>query len=198
MTDEILIDKFLKGHTEAFNTLVWRWEKPLYNFILRYLGDSEQAKDVLQNTFIRAYKSLPRLKDHSRFSTWLYQIAHNQCHDCWKARRHDNLNMADLENDEDENQSERKTIVDPDSGPDKSALNSEIAEYLRRALLMIPEEQRVVIIMKEYHGLKFTEIEAILQIPLNTIKSRLYYGLSAMQKIFRQWGLDREDLRYEM
>jgi RNA polymerase sigma-70 factor (ECF subfamily) len=106
--------------------------------------------------------------------------------------------MADLENDEDENQSERKTIVDPDSGPDKSALNSEIAEYLRRALLMIPEEQRVVIIMKEYHGLKFIEIEAILQIPLNTIKSRLYYGLSAMQKIFRQWGLDREDLRYEM
>jgi len=52
--------------------------------------------------------------------------------------------------------------------------------------------------MKEYHGLKFTEIEAILQIPLNTIKSRLYYGLSAMQKVFKQWGLDREDLRYEM
>jgi len=140
MTDEILIDKFLKGHIEAFNTLVWRWETPLYNFILRYLGDGDQAKDVLQNTFIRAYKSLHRLKDHSRFSTWIYQIALNQCHDCWKSQKRANLNISDLEDDDEENRHERITMADPACGPDKSAFNGDIAEYLRRALLLIPEE----------------------------------------------------------
>lgn len=198
MTDEILIKKFLQGQTEAFNTLVWRWEKPLYNFILRYIGDCEQTKDVLQNTFIRAYKSLNRLKDHTRFSAWIYQIALNQCHDCWKARKSGHLNLSDLEDDEQDNKREHYSMVDPAHGPEKIRNNAELAEYLRQALLMIPEEQRVVIIMKEYHGLKFTEIEAILQIPINTIKSRLYYGLSALQKVFKQWGLDREDLRYEV
>jgi len=198
MTDELLIEKFLSGQTDAFNTLVWRWEKPLYNFILRYLGDSDQAKDVLQNTFIRAYKSLPKLKDHSRFSTWIYQIALNQCHDCWKSRKSGFLNLSDLENNERENKREHLSMVDPAHGPEKIKNNAELADYLRQALQMIPEEQRVVIIMKEYHGLKFTEIEAILQVPLNTVKSRLYYGLTALQKVFVQWGLDREDLRFEM
>jgi len=198
MTDELLIEKFLKGQTDAFNTLVWRWEKPLYNFILRYLGDSDKAKDVLQNTFIRAYKSLPKLKDRSRFATWIYQIALNQCHDCWKASQSGHLNLSELDNDDPDKKYERLTLIDSAHGPEKSAHNNDLAEYLRRALMLIPEEQRVVIIMKEYHGLKFTEIEAILQVPINTVKSRLYYGLSAMQKIFKQWGLDREDLRYEV
>lgn len=198
MTDELLIEKFLSGQTEAFNTLVWRWEKPLYNFILRYLGDSDQAKDVLQNTFIRAYKSLPKLKEYSRFSTWIYQIALNQCHDCWKSRKNGHLNLSDLENDDPDNRHEQIALVDPGHGPEKIRNNEELAEYLRRALMLIPEEQRVVIIMKEYHGLKFTEIEAILQVPLNTVKSRLYYGLTALQKVFAQWGIDREDLRFEV
>lgn len=199
MTDEILIERFLSGDVSAFNTLVWRWEKPIYNFILRYLGESELAKDVMQRTFIRAYKGLSKLKDMKKFSTWLFQIALNQCRDELKKKRYQFVSIDEVNN---KNSSDSKkishTIVDPDDGPENLSHKEDIASILKRALQCVPEEQRVVIIMKEYHGLKFVEIEEILKVPLNTIKSRMYYGLSSLRKVLEQWGLNREDLCYEV
>jgi len=97
MTDAELIQKFLDGNTEAFNTLVWRWEKNVYNFVLRYLGDREEAKDVCQQTFIRAYRKLRHLRTPEKFSTWLYQIALNICRDEIKRRRnHRTLSLERL------------------------------------------------------------------------------------------------------
>lgn len=81
MTDTELIQKFLSGDIDAFNRLVWRWEKPIFNFILKMCCDFEASKDICQKTFIRAYKSLRKLKDHAKFKSWLYQIAVNLCRD---------------------------------------------------------------------------------------------------------------------
>lgn len=199
MTDKVLIERFISGDVSAFNTLVWRWEKPIYNFILRYLCDLELAKDVMQRTFIRAYKGLSKLKEKKRFSTWLFQIALNQCRDELKKRKRQFVSIDEVHNeDSTESKKVSHTVIDPDDGPAEITQKIEIASVLKKALQCIPEEQRVVIIMKEYHGLKFIEISEILSVPLNTIKSRMYYGLNSLRKVLQQWGVDREDLGYEM
>lgn len=199
MNDESLIREFTAGNTAAFNTLVWRWEKPIYNFILRYLGDSEQAKDVMQRCFIRAYKSLGKLQDHRCFSAWLYRIALNLCRDELKKRRSVTYSLSESP-DLDDCDKGAPQIVIADEKQDTARLTHQenLSEVLQKALLAIPEEQRVVVIMKQYHGMKFTEIADVLKIPINTIKSRMYYGLNALHSVLQRWGVNREDLSYEM
>ncbi|MCZ6633441.1 MAG: sigma-70 family RNA polymerase sigma factor [bacterium] len=195
MTDAELITRFLSGQITAFNTLVKRWERPIYNFILRYVGNREETRDLSQQTFIRAYKSLKRLRDPEKFSTWLYQIALNSCRDAARSRSRRPLSLDALQENGVDDLPELATS--PTHHPDAFAHAQNVRDLLNRALQSIPEEQRVVVIMKEYQGLKFTEIADALSVPLNTVKSRMYYGLSALKKIFDQWNLDEEMVRYE-
>ena len=200
MTDAQLITRFHDGKVDAFNTLVWRWEKNLYNFILRYVGDREEAKDLCQKTFIRVYRNLPRLRDPQKFSAWLYQIAVNICRDeLRKRRRRPMCSLESLQESEDGQPNPTLEMAAPSSThPDAVVQDLDLRDLLNRALQAIPEEQRVVIIMKEYKGLKFAEIAEVLQTPLNTVKSRMYYGLSALRKILDQWNIDEEMVRYEV
>lgn len=200
MTDAQLIRRFLDGDVGAFNTLVWRWEKSLYNFVLRYIGNREDSKDVCQKTFIRVYRKLHRLREPNKFSTWLFQIAINICRDELKRqKRHSHISLEQLR----ENRNGVETFAADlrgaaQSHPETQAHNRDLFELLNHALQNIPEEQRVVIIMKEYQGLKFTEIAEILQTSVNTAKSRMYYGLTALRKVFKKWEINEEILRYEM
>ncbi|MFQ5824701.1 MAG: RNA polymerase sigma factor [bacterium] len=200
MTDLELIKKFLDGEVNAFNTLVWRWQKSLYNFILRYVGDREEAKDLCQKTFIRVYQNLRRLRDPKKFSSWIYQIAINICRD--ELKRHGRNNTFSLESLQEKNNGQTNQITEmvtnPTTNPDVAVINLDLRDLLHRALREIPEEQRLVIIMKEYQGLKFTEIADILQTSVNTVKSRMYYGLSALKKVFNKWKINEEMLKYEV
>lgn len=200
MTDGELIKKYCGGELNAFNTLVWRWQRPLFNFALRYLGTPEAANEVVQQTFIKVYRNLPQLKDHARFSTWLYQIAVNLCRDeIKKRRRHQTYSLESIqENPEQSPVRSELTIADDGTNPDSIVSRKELRDILAQALQQLPEEQRVVVIMKEYQGLKFTEIAATLGIPLNTAKSRMYYGLTALRKILTQWQFDQESFQYEL
>jgi RNA polymerase sigma-70 factor (ECF subfamily) len=207
MTDGDLINKFLNGPdtaegTNAFNTLVWRWEKPMYNFILRYLGRRDEARDLTQQVFIKVYRNLPRLKDREKFSSWIYQIAANLCRDLIKqSRRRQAFSLEKLQESGalDEAGHHGLTLL-PEASlhPDKVVSRNELREILEKALQEIPEEQRLVIIMKEYQGLKFTEIAAALEVSVNTVKSRMYYGLSALKKILAQWHIDEEVMLYDV
>jgi RNA polymerase sigma-70 factor (ECF subfamily) len=207
MTDGDLITKFLSGPdtpegVSAFNTLVWRWEKPMYNFILRYLGKREEARDLTQQIFIKVYRNLPRLKDRERFSPWIYQIAANLCRDLIKQRRR--RQSFSLENLQEsgalDEAAHPELTLHPEASlhPDKVVSRNELKGILEKALREIPEEQRVVVIMKEYQGLKFTEIAEALGVSVNTIKSRMYYGLSALKKILAQWRIDEEAMLYDV
>lgn len=199
MNDELLIQDFIAGNVAAFNNLVWRYEKPIYNLVYRYLGDADQAKDTMQQCFIRAFKSIRKLKDQNKFSTWLFQIATNLCKDELKRQKYLTYSIADSpQNDDDNDRGDRVILADHTHNPGQDVQKEDLTRLLHRALMSIPEEQRIVIIMKQYHDLKFVEIAEILKTPINTIKSRMYSGLEALQKILKQWGLDREDLGYEM
>lgn len=200
ITDIELIQAYLAGDVGAFNRLVWRWEKPIYHFIFRMIGDLESAKELSQQTFIRVFKNLKRLKEPQKFRTWIYQIAANLCRD--EIRKRQRANAFSLEKIKEDNEKgavlPQNLVSQPRQAPDVQWGQTEAREIIEQALNQIPEEQRIVIIMKEYQGLKFTEIAEILNQSVNTIKSRMYYGLNALRKIFEQWEIQKEAFEYDM
>lgn len=193
MTDQSLIERFLAGDIEAFNHLVWKWEQPIYNFILRNTGDSELTKDLCQVTFMQVFKKIGRLKDKDKFSSWIYRIAVNQCYDEFKKRKRlvrktqDDIAMS--------NAPEHEGGI---NDPEHICHQNQVKTILQAAMLTLPEEQRIVIVMKQYQGLKFTEIADTLQEPVNTVKSRMYYGLRALKKYLVEQQLDKEVLLNEV
>lgn len=174
--DDELVTRTLDGDVGAFNDLVTRWEGPLYKFVYRYLGDAEEARDICQEAFIRAYSNLDGFRGNAKFSSWLYQIALNLCRS--QFRRQKSRPMVSLE----EKEQERHLRLVPDGNklPEESAISNERARAVRSALEKLPEAQRTVIILKQYHGLKFREIAEILDAPESTVKSRLYHGLDSL------------------
>jgi len=200
MTDAQLIRRAQNGDVDAFNTIVWRWQKRVYNFSLRYIGDPEEAKDICQKTFLKAYQKVAGLQDRSKFSTWLYQIALNHCRDELKKRRRRTMVSLDsLQENDNGTHGERVTLARGDAEQAaKHACNHNLREIIKRALQEIPPQQREVIIMKQYEELKFHEIAEILDTSVNTAKSRMYYGLSALRNVFKQWNITEELLNYEV
>jgi len=199
MTDTALIERYLQGDTQAFNTLVWRWEKPIYNFVLRNIGNEDTAKDICQTTFIRAFKQLKKLREPEKFSPWLYRIAHNLCRDEYKRRKNRPVYyLEDVLQDGETSNPVRQMAEKNGKTPEDLAHHQQVGDILKRALLQLPEEQRVVIVMKQYQELKFTEIADVLKQPINTIKSRLYYGLRTLRKILEGSNLNKEVMLHEM
>ncbi len=190
MDDTQLIEQFRSGNTEAFNHLVTRWQKPIHRFAFRYFADREEAADITQKTFIKAYQNLDSLKDSDKFSSWIYRIASNLCIDETRQngkRKKINSLESWIEG------SEVAAVNTPETKLEKN----ELGKLMQKALLAIPDDQRTVIILKEYEGLKFREIAHILQESENTVKSRMYYGLNALRKIFKKWNIEKEALYHE-
>jgi len=200
ITDIDLIENYLAGDLGAFNRLVWRWEKPIYHFIFRMIGEPEAAREISQQTFIRVFKNIKKLKEPEKFRTWIYQIAANLCRDeIRKRQRSNSLSLEKFNEDTDNGATLPENLISqPRHAPDIQWGQTEAREIIEQALRKIPEEQRIVIIMKEYQGLKFSEIAEILNQSVNTIKSRMYYGLNALRKIFEQWEIQKEAFEYDM
>jgi RNA polymerase sigma-70 factor (ECF subfamily) len=192
MEDCELISLYLNGDISAFNALVRRHQKPVYNYLLKLVGNREDAADLCQNVFLRCFKSLQKLRSADKFCPWLYSIALNLSRDHWRSQK----GMLSLDDDSEEGNHFHEL---PSAQPDPACLaeTDNRADMVRKALMLIPFEQREVLILKVYQGMKFTEIAQIVGAPLNTVKSRLYYGLSAMKKIFLDWKLEELE-HYEM
>ena len=179
---EHLIDRVKRGDEKAFTQLVSAWHKRIYNFALRFCGQEEMAEEVVQQTFIQVYQKVRQLKDNSSFKPWLYRIASNCCNnEGRKVSRNKKLMLEGVGEEWD----------DPET-PETIYRQKELSNLVMQVLQMIPKEQRTVIIMKEYEGLKFKEIAAALGESQNTIKSRMYYGLEAMRKILLSKNLSKE------
>jgi len=182
-TDEELVERFVEGDQESFNLLMWRWEKPLYKFIYRVIGDQEEARDICQESFLRAYRSLRGFRQKAKFSSWLYKIALNQCH-TWGRRRKRTRIIPLSEIVRGDGYPHGEEGEGPSSQPMEASLQRREKEIMvRQALASLPENQRLIIILKEYQGLKFREIAQVLRCPTSTVKSRLYAGLMALSLI---------------
>jgi RNA polymerase sigma-70 factor (ECF subfamily) len=177
-TDEELVARSRTGDAESFNELISRWERPIYALAYRVIGREEDARDVCQEAFLRAFRALPGFKGQAKFSSWLYRIALNLCRD-W-IRRKKRSPMATLPED-----IELEDLAS-DTGPTETVEDlvsrRELSELVEAAMARLPEEQRTAIILKEYHGMTFQEIADLQGCPLSTVKTRLYQGLSVLRR----------------
>jgi RNA polymerase sigma-70 factor (ECF subfamily) len=169
--DRDLIEKSRKGDVDAFNVLVSRWEKRVFTYLIRNTGDREDALDLAQDTFLKAYRGLSSLTDVERFPQWLFRIAHNEA---MSMHRRGRLQVAEGEDLEQ---------TDADSnGPARSLGNRmETTLMVEQALAGLPPEQREAVTLKVYQGFKFDEIAEIVDCPVSTAKSRVYAGLEALK-----------------
>ncbi len=190
-----LIEACKAGDQTAFNLLVWRWEKPLFNFTYKYVGDAHLAQDLVQETFIRVLRSIHGYEHRAAFSTWLYRIAINLCKDHFRKKR---LPMVSLHDYYTTSSGDRVYVKDrmADEGgrSDEALAASRREELVRRLPAGLRDEQRVVILMKEYQGLTFREIAEILEVPEGTVKARLYNGLRTMRKQIESSGIQQSEL----
>jgi RNA polymerase sigma-70 factor (ECF subfamily) len=188
LTDEELVVSLRSGDSQSLGVLVTRWERPLFCFAYRMLRRQEDARDICQETFLRVLRKAHRFKEGSKFSTWMYQIALNLCRDQLRKRRRWSMILSeDREIDERIDSPRKAGAVNAD--PSLSIERDEKSAMIQRALQEIPPEQREVLIMKEYEGLKFKQIAQILGAPESTVKSRMYYGLTGLKSALVRQGI---------
>lgn len=173
------------GDLDSFNQLVLRWERPIYALAYRQLGREEDARDVAQEAFLRAYRSLPGFKGESKFSSWLYRITLNLCHD-WLRRR---MRSRELQAPEGVDVIELAAEQGPTESIEDVVGRNQMSERVARAMRRLSEDQRTAIVLKEYQGLTFQEIADLLKCPLSTVKTRLYQGLSVLRRELERDGL---------
>jgi len=191
-----LIARFKAGDIAAFNLLTRRWYEKIMGFLYRVLGNIEDAEDACQKTFMAVYTRIHQLSDNDRFTTWLYQIANNNAMDQIRDRKR--LLRRDGSPD-DEEYSQSDDPPDPETVTMETSVDTEaLSRIFEEAMQTIPDEQRTVIVMKLYEGLKFTEIAQILDITANTVKSRMYSGLRAMKGVLDKNKFIKEMLRNAM
>ena len=167
-TDEELISRFQNGDERAYVELVNRYKDRLLNFVFQFLGDIEQAEDVVQDTMLRLYEKKHYYKEIAKFSTWLYTIARNLANtELRKKKRRKTTYLSQLSK---ERQFEIPAIQDD---VDQSIQNEFINDRIQSAISNLPEHFKVVIILRDIQELSYEEISNIVEVPLGTIKSRI-------------------------
>jgi RNA polymerase sigma-70 factor, ECF subfamily len=185
-TDEELVARSRGGDLDSFNQLVLRWERPIYALAYRVIGREEDARDVAQETFLRAFRALSGFKGQAKFSSWLYRITLNLCRDWIRRERRAPVAQAPEGVDLIELASE----AEPVESIEDLVARRELGRAVAKAMAMLPEEQRTSIVLKEYHGLTFQEIADLLDCPLSTVKTRLYQGLGVLRKQLAHAGVE--------
>ena len=184
ITDEELVTRSRGGDLDSFNQLILRWERPIYALAYRVIGREDDARDVCQETFLRAFRALPGFKGEAKFSSWVYRIALNLCRD-W-IRRQRRAPVVQLPEDVDP--LEIAANSEPSESIEDLVARRELSAIVERAMALLPEEQRTAIILKEYHGMTFQEIADLQGCPLSTVKTRLYQGLTVVRRHLERNG----------
>jgi len=173
--DKKLMERCVKGDRQAFETLLTRYEKPVYNAAYRMLHNPDDARDITQTVFLKVYEHLDQYDPSQRFFSWVYRITLNESIN-WlkKMSRQEALDHE---------------TADQGSGPEQQADDAQISEGMQAALMMIKTEYRAVIVLKHVLGCSYAEISEVLDIPEKTVKSRLYTARQLLQERLTQQGL---------
>jgi RNA polymerase sigma-70 factor (ECF subfamily) len=168
--DADLIGRARRGDVEAYNHLVSRWQKRVYNYLLRLVGNREDALDLSQDVFLKAYQNLRKLEDAGRFAPWLFRIAHNEAYSMFRKRR-----------PESEAEAEPGAVEGEISVAGSGVFPIELSLAVASALDRLSSDQREAVVLKIYQGFKFEEMAEILACPVSTVKSRLYTALDLLK-----------------
>lgn len=183
----LVLEQIRQGDSSAFKALVHEWQDNIHRFAYRFFYDEDDASEITQKTFIKVYHNLDQLEDPGKFGSWIYKIANNLCLDELKRAGRRKSSSLELVH---HNGNEHTT-------PATHLEEKELGEWIQKALVTLPEEQRTVIILKEYEGFTFREISEILEISENTVKSRMYYGLTKMREYLNKWNINTKYLNNE-
>jgi RNA polymerase sigma-70 factor (ECF subfamily) len=176
ISDENIVERALTGDADAFGEIVRRWERRIFALTYGMLGREEDARDATQETFIAAFRNLRGFRGEAKVSSWLHRIAVNQC--ITRQRRARVRGETALE---DEQESDARSFTAPSTlSPARLVENRQATQALRRAVNSLPIELRQIVVMKEFEELTFKEISDTLDLPLSTVKSRLYTALKQL------------------
>lgn len=177
LTDEELVGLAVSEDSEAFGEIVRRWERKIFALCFGMLGREDDARDACQEAFIAAYRNLKNFRGEAKVSSWLHRIAVNQC---LTTKRKQKSRSEDYLNDEDEAEA-RVFIASASYSPKNIAEKGERLNIVRQAVGALPGDLRQVIVMKEFEEMTFQEISETLELPLSTVKSRLYTALKQLK-----------------
>lgn len=172
-TDEELMLRYRDGDAAAFETLYRRYEKPLFDFIYRLVPDSTDTESLFQETFFRVVRAKRKYRVTAQFKTWLFQIAVNLCRDRARRMKHrSHISLNSPLTSQDGCRAELQDLVsDQSPAVDKSAEASELETAVKGAVGSLPEDEQLIVVLKEYQGLKYSEIAEITNRPIGTLKS---------------------------
>ena len=188
-TDEELLLRFKAGQTESFGQLVRRYERELYGYLRRYLGDEALAEDVFQNTFLQVYQKLDQYETGRPVRPWLYTIATHQAIDALRRAGRRPVVSLDQTRETDVNGATRSLldmVEARQSDPMEQMEAEERRERVRAGIAELPEHLRSTVILAYFQGLKYREIADILEIPVGTVKSRLHAALLKLQEAWHK------------
>ncbi|MBD3161625.1 MAG: sigma-70 family RNA polymerase sigma factor [Candidatus Eisenbacteria bacterium] len=187
MTDERLVTLSQEGNLRAFNDLTDRWQGSIYRYVLRLIGNEEDARDVCQEALVKAYQNIGRLRDGRKFKPWLHHIALNLCRDRYRSAGA----KAEVRPFEEEGADEGRLAAERarDLSPEELLSRADVNRTLAEVMQKLPEEQRAAILLREYHGFTSEEIGEITGVPAATVRTRIFYGLRTARRLLGQRGL---------
>ena len=182
--DATLVRRTVEGDTEAFETLVTRYQRVVFTVALRMLGDREDARDAAQNTFIKIFEKLDTYRADHRFFSWMYRILVNEC---LNTRRHRRSSRAGDGGDT------ASADADPSAEPDPGEAfeTAERRRDVRAAILTLPAQYRAVIVLRHFAALSYDEMGEALGIPARTVKSRLHTARQQLAQLLGAWSIPR-------
>ncbi|MEO0069736.1 MAG: sigma-70 family RNA polymerase sigma factor, partial [candidate division WOR-3 bacterium] len=180
VSDDELVRRAQKGNLVAFEELVRRYERKVYNITYRLLGNEEDATEALQDTFLRAYRFLKRFRFQSNFYTWLYRIATNVS--LTRLRRRKRLDTVSLDAPVKETEELMLDIPDDHHTPEEIFRQKMFKERLQEAVASLPEDYRTVVVLRDLEGLSNEEVSKVLKLSIPAVKSRLHRGRLALRE----------------
>ena len=190
MEEREIIERVVAGDNDAFGLLVDKYQTKVYNLALRMCGNEDDAYDLAQDAFVRAWRSLGSFQFESAFSTWLFRLTSNICLDFLRAKkRRAAVSLTMSGDDEEETQLD---VPDPAMGPEEAAIASEDRRLLMAALNALPADQRQIITLRAINDLSYAEIARILDLQEGTVKSRLSRARTALRNKLLQSGNNSE------
>ncbi len=195
--EEALVKRAKQGELRAFEELILQHEKIVYNLALRMMKQSEDAKDISQEVFLKAYRNIRNFDERSRFSTWLYRITTNTCIDELRKRQKKPSLSIEEEMDGEEGGILRQIAAAGDT-PEESLLRTEQKSEILQALNKLSPEHRTIVVFRDVQGLSYEEIAEILEIGLGTVKSRISRGRAQLkQEILKIRELNADSVRHK-
>lgn len=191
-SDEELMGLYQGGDDHAFEILLHRHQGGVYNFLYRFLGNTEHVEESFQEVFVRVIRASAKYQPSAKFSTWLYTIVRNFCLDELRKKKHRklvSLSESSSSTDGESTYSLEDRLADQKAGPDKEVAAMHLSQKLEQALDMMNPDQREVFLLREKMGLSFDEIATIVDSSVNTVKSRMRYAVTQLQETCKSLGI---------